>query len=102
MLFFHGFLQLFADDVRVDLRGRDVGVAEHLLDRAQVGTIREQVRRKCVTQDVRADFAFLKARIAREVLQELREALAGQVAAVRRAGREYPFFLAGFFVHRRR
>src|SRR5437868_1766082 len=39
-------------DVRVDLRGRDVDVAEHLLDGAQVSTALEQVRRERMAQRV--------------------------------------------------
>ena len=48
--------------MRVDLRRRDVAVAEHLLQRAQVGAAFEHVRGKAVAQQVRvqpldADFA---------------------------------------------
>ncbi len=39
-------------DVGVDLSGRDVGVAEHHLDRAQVGAVLEQVGGEAVAQDV--------------------------------------------------
>ena len=45
--------QVFAVNVRVDLRRRDVDVAEHLLDRTQVGTAFEQVRGEGVPQRVR-------------------------------------------------
>ena len=40
--------------VRVMLRRADVGVAEHLLHRPQVGAAGQQVRRKAVPQRVRA------------------------------------------------
>ena len=43
------------EHVRVDLRRRQVGVAEHGLDRAQIGAALEQVRRKRVAQDVRTE-----------------------------------------------
>src|SRR4249919_1962341 len=42
-------------DASVDLRGRDRGVAEQLLDRAQVGAALEQVRGEAVSQGVRGD-----------------------------------------------
>ena len=45
------------EDVRVDLRGRQIGVPEHHLDRAQVGAALEQVRRERMTQHVRAERA---------------------------------------------
>ena len=40
-------------DVRVDLRRRNVRVAEHLLDRADIGTILDQMRRERMPQRVR-------------------------------------------------
>ena len=43
------------EDVRVDLRRRDVGVAEQRLKHAQIGAAREQMRGKGMAQDVRAD-----------------------------------------------
>src|SRR3954449_5463485 len=49
-----GRLELLPREVRVELRGREVGMAEHLLDRAQVTAAREQVRRKAVPESVRA------------------------------------------------
>ena len=42
------------EDVRVDLRRRQVRVTEHHLDGAQVGAALEQVRRERMAQDVRA------------------------------------------------
>src|SRR4051812_22536764 len=41
--------------VRVDLRRRDIGVAEHFLYGAQVGASLQQVRGKRVTKGVRRD-----------------------------------------------
>src|SRR3989344_2853645 len=43
--------------MRVYLRGRDVGMSEHRLHRAEVRTIFEQVRRKRVSDDMRRDLA---------------------------------------------
>ena len=45
--------QVLPVDVRVDLRRRNVGVAEHFLHRAEVGAALEQVRRERVPQRVR-------------------------------------------------
>ena len=45
------------EHVRVDLRRRQIGVAEHHLDGAQVGAALEQVRRERVAQHVRAERA---------------------------------------------
>ena len=42
-------------DVGVNLRGRDVGVAEHLLDDPQVRAIAEQVGGEAVPEQVRID-----------------------------------------------
>ena len=44
-------------DVAVDLGGRERGVAEQLLDRAQVGAALEQVRRERVAERMGADIA---------------------------------------------
>ena len=46
-------LQPLARDVGVDRRGRDVGVAEQHLHRAQVGAVVQQVGREGVAQRVR-------------------------------------------------
>ncbi len=43
-------LQAFLIDVGVDLRRGDVGVAEHFLDHAQVGTVVQQVGGEGVTK----------------------------------------------------
>ena len=50
-------LQPLARDVRVDLRGRDVGMAEQQLHDAQIGAVVEEVRRERVAQHVRRDRA---------------------------------------------
>src|SRR4051794_5338689 len=47
-------LQALARQVRVELRGRDVSVAEHLLHGAQVAAAGKEVRRERVAQGVRA------------------------------------------------
>lgn len=45
----------------VDLGGRDIGVAEKLLNRAQVGTVLEKVTGKGVAQHVGRCFGGIKA-----------------------------------------
>ena len=51
--------------VRVELGRREVGVAEHLLDAAQVGAALEQMRREGVAEQVRVDALRLEARPSR-------------------------------------
>src|SRR5213080_4803551 len=67
-------LQALRGEVRVDLRRGDVGVAEHLLDGAQVAAACEQVRRERVAQRVRAHLVREAGR-ARVSLNDLVEAL---------------------------
>ncbi len=49
--------QVLDGDVRVQLRGRHAGVAEHLLDAAQIGAGGEQMRGERVTERVGARLA---------------------------------------------
>ena len=49
------FAQLFVGEVRVDLRGGDVRVAEELLHGAEVGTVYEEIGGEAVAQEVRVD-----------------------------------------------
>jgi hypothetical protein len=48
MMFGMQLLQPLTSDVRVDLRGRDVGVTEEELHHAQVGAVVDEVRGKGV------------------------------------------------------
>ena len=50
----HRFQSLLVD-VRVNLRRRNVGMPEHLLDDPEIGAVAEQMRRKTVPQQVRVD-----------------------------------------------
>ena len=43
-------LQPLLIDVRINLRSRNVGMAEHLLNDPEVRAVAEQVRRKTVSQ----------------------------------------------------
>src|SRR5581483_10348439 len=69
--------------VQVDLRGREVGVAEHLLDAAEVGAALEQVRREGVPQQVRVDPLRLEAGLAGQPAQDQERARACQRPALR-------------------
>ena len=53
----HSFKPLLID-VRIDLRRRNVGMAEHFLDDAKIGTVPQQVRREAMSQKVRVDVLF--------------------------------------------
>ena len=48
-------LQPVVVDVGIDLRRRDIGVAEHFLNRPQVGPPLQQMRREAVPQRVRRE-----------------------------------------------
>jgi hypothetical protein len=51
-------LQALLIDMRVNLRGRDIGVTEQLLDDAEVGAVAEQMRREAMPQEMRVDVCF--------------------------------------------
>src|SRR5437867_7137118 len=72
--------QALTIDVRVDLRRRDVGVAEHHLHGSQVGAALQQMRREGVTQHVRAELAPETDR-ASVLLEDLPEALPAHPSA---------------------
>ena len=57
-------------DVGVDLRCRNVGVAQHLLDNPQIRAVAEQMRREAVPQKVRIDVLF-QSRALRMFLYDL-------------------------------
>src|SRR5438105_1267608 len=73
MMFFVDAAESLARDVRVNLRGREVAVAEHGLDAARVGSVFEQVRGEAVAKDVRRDAAY--ARLCRVALEQSPHAL---------------------------
>ena len=75
MLFLNGLFQAAADDVGINLRRRDIGMAEHFLDAAQVGAAGQEVRCESVTQDVRRNALFIHIRRTGEVFQKLGETL---------------------------
>ena len=67
-------------DVGVDLRGRDVRMAEQLLNDAQVGTAAEEVRGEAVAHEVRIDIRF-DASAGRVLFDELADAGGGELFA---------------------
>ena len=72
--------QLIGDDMRIDLRRRDVGVAQQQLHRAQIGAARQQVRRKSMAQCVRRHTLEGNASLHGEVFQQLPQAAAREAA----------------------
>src|SRR5438552_19130166 len=70
-------------DMRVKLGRGEVGVAEHLLNAAQVGAAFEEVGRKRVPEQVRVDAARLEAGFLREPAQDEEDAGAREPAALR-------------------
>ncbi len=50
----HSFKPLLID-MRIDLRGRNIGVAQHLLDNPQIGAVSEQMGREAVSEKVRVN-----------------------------------------------
>src|SRR5687767_557592 len=73
-------LQALGGQVRIHLRGSDVGVPQHLLQRAQVAAAGEQMRRERVAERVWAH-PLGEARRGGVTLDDLVEPLARQPAA---------------------
>ena len=71
--------QPLLDDVGVDLRGRDIGMAQELLHRAQISSLLQQMTGKGMTENMRRDARRLDARGDGKRLQLLAEALPGQM-----------------------
>src|SRR5919199_5031184 len=67
--------------VRVQLRRRQVGVAEHLLDGAEVGAALEQMGRERVAQQVRMDPRGVEAGLRGETAEDEEGARTRQRAA---------------------
>ena len=76
--------QPLLDDMGVDLRGRDVGMAEQLLHGAKIRAALQQMAGEGVAEHMRRDARRLDAGGERERLQLLAEALPGQMLAARR------------------
>src|SRR4029079_4270179 len=80
MMVMYQLFQPLLEHVRVDLCSRDVGMAEELLDRAQVSAAVEEGTGECVAQDVRAYAFAVEPRLLGDQLQILSEALSREVA----------------------
>ena len=70
-----------AVDMSVDLRGRNIGMAKHSLQGAQVRAPGKQMRGESVAKDMRADFGSIQARLGRELLDNLEQPYPADVAA---------------------
>ena len=57
VMFKHQFGQPFIQNMGVDFGRRDICVPQQSLDRAQIGTIGQQMRRKGMAQRMRRDFS---------------------------------------------
>jgi len=68
----HGFEPLLID-MRVNLRRRNIRVAEHFLDNAQVGAVAKEMRRKTVSQEMGIDI-FLESGVPRMLFYNLPDA----------------------------
>ncbi len=90
----HQAFQPILKDMRVDLRGRNVGMAEQGLHHAEVGAVLQEMAGKGVAQHVGADLGGLEPRGRGELLQFAGEMLAGQMAALAERG-EQPFGFGG-------
>ena len=78
MVRLHQVLQPLGQHMGVDLRRRDVGVAEQQLQAAQIGAARQHVAGKGMAQHVRRHPRRIEAGVQRHLLQDLAEALPGQ------------------------
>jgi hypothetical protein len=73
-------LETLLVDVGVNLGGRNIGVAEHLLDHTEIGAVAQQVRGEGVAEQVRID-VDLDAGVAADALEDLPDANGGQFRA---------------------
>jgi len=82
-------LEPLVEHVGVNLGCRYIGVAEHLLQRPEVGAVVQQVGGEGMAQDVGRDLVAGDPGLDRQVFQELPDPLPGQVACLG-AGGEKP------------
>ena len=84
----HHRLGALVEHMGIDLRRRDVGVAEQILNDAQVRAVLQQMTGEGVAKDVRAHPRRRDSRRRGDALEIARESLARQVAARTRRGKE--------------
>ena len=77
------FHQPAAVNVGVNLRGRDIDMAEHSLKRAQVRTPCQQMRCKSVAKDMRTDLGCIQAGLGGELPDDLEQPYPADMAAAR-------------------
>ena len=65
----HSFKPLLID-MRIDLRRRNIGVAEHLLNNPQIGAVSEQMRGETMAEKVRVN-VLLQPGVPRVFLHDL-------------------------------
>jgi CRISPR/Cas system-associated endonuclease Cas1 len=65
----HSFKPLLID-MRINLRRRNIGVAEHFLNNPQIGAVSEQMRRETMAEKVRVN-VLLKPGAPRVFLHDL-------------------------------
>ncbi len=70
-----------AIDVGINLRGCDIRVPQHCLQRPQIRPARQQMRRECVPQNMRTDFRRIKPRAAGKFTNYLEQPDAADVSA---------------------
>src|SRR5262245_45120821 len=90
----HQALESFLQHMRVDLRGRDVGMTEQRLHHAQVGAVLQQMAGKSMAQHMRADLCGLEPGAGSERLQLTGKMLPGEMTALAER-REQPFRFRG-------
>jgi len=73
-------LEALLVDVSVNLGGRNVGVAKHLLDHAEIGAVAEQMGGEGMAEQMRVDI-YLNAGVAADALEDLPDADGGQFCA---------------------
>lgn len=71
----HSFKPLLIN-VRIDLRGGNIGVAQHFLDDPQIGAVPEQMRRETVPEKVWINI-FLQSGPGRVFFYDLPDARCG-------------------------
>ena len=75
------FFEMLVGDVGVNLGGRDVGVAEHGLDRAEIGAVHEEVGGEAVAESVGGDM-FRNAGFAGVFLDDAFDRAGGKAAII--------------------
>src|SRR3546814_532799 len=84
----HGGPEAVRLDVGIDLRRADVGMAEHLLEAAQIRAMVEEVRGEGVAHHVRRHRGRVQPGFERHLVQQLAQSAPGQVTVPARRGKQ--------------